>query len=49
MNITRLSALLEKDFKESIRNPSIIFMPLMIILISIFYSIIPTTNAVHHN
>ncbi|MDK9846978.1 ABC transporter permease [Staphylococcus equorum] len=46
MNITRLSALLEKDFKESIRNPSIIFMPLMIILISIFYSIIPTTNAV---
>lgn len=45
MNITRLSALLEKDFKESIRNPSIIFMPLMIILISIFYSIIPTTNA----
>lgn len=44
MNITRLSALLEKDFKESIRNPSIIFMPLMIILISIFYSIIPTTN-----
>ena len=24
MNITRLSALLEKDFKEAIRNPSII-------------------------
>jgi len=40
MNITRLSALLEKDFKEAIRNPSIIFMPIIILAISFFYRFI---------
>ncbi|WP_436855584.1 ABC transporter permease [Staphylococcus caeli] len=45
MNITRLTALLEKDWKEAIRNPSIIFMPLVIILISAFYGFIPSNGA----
>lgn len=40
MSITRLSALLEKDFKEATRNPSIIFMPLIILLLSFFYRFI---------
>ncbi|MDV3052963.1 hypothetical protein NLV77_001903 [Staphylococcus ureilyticus] len=40
MNITRLSALLEKDFKEAIRNPSIIFMPIIVLAFSFFYRFI---------
>lgn len=40
MSITRLSALLEKDFKEATRNPSIIFMPLITLLLSFFYRFI---------
>ncbi|MDW8553044.1 MULTISPECIES: ABC transporter permease subunit [Staphylococcus] len=40
MNTTRLSALLEKDLKEAIRNPSIIFMPIIILFVSFFYSFI---------
>ncbi|WP_436954533.1 hypothetical protein [Staphylococcus ureilyticus] len=40
MNITRLSALLEKDFKEAIRNPSIIFMPIIVLALSFFYRFI---------
>ena len=39
MNARRMSALLEKDFKEAIRNPSIILMPIIIIGLSYMWRI----------
>ena len=39
MSARRMSALLEKDFKEAIRNPSIILMPIVIIGLSYMWRV----------